>query len=73
LGNACRTQWLFKLVVVMTVLASNVEDRLRGLFRHPVVMVCLLFGGDFCGDILHGAASLKTTLPANKRMRDRLK
>jgi hypothetical protein len=47
LDNACHTQRLFKLVVAVTVLASNAEDRLRCLFQHPVIMVCLLFCGEF--------------------------
>jgi hypothetical protein len=72
LDSACRTQRLFKLAIAVTVLASNAEGRLRGLFRHPVVMVCLFFVGGFCGDILHGAASLKTSPPARKRVQVRL-
>jgi hypothetical protein len=48
LDCACRTQRLLRLAVAVTVLASNAEDRLCGLFRHPAVMVPLLsFDGIF--------------------------
>ena len=46
LDSVCRMQGLLKQAVAVTVLASNAEDRLHGLFRHPAVMVSL-----FCGVI----------------------
>ena len=68
LDRVCCTQQLFKLAIAVTVLASIAEDRLRDLFQHPAVMVSLFLWGDFCGDILHGAVSLKTSPPARKRV-----
>jgi hypothetical protein len=44
MGRVCRAQRLFRLAAVVTVLVSNAEDRLHGIFRHFVVMIVFLRG-----------------------------
>jgi hypothetical protein len=59
LDRTCRAQRRFRLAVAVTVSASNAKVWLRGLFRHLAVMESNFLWGDFRGDVLHGATSLK--------------
>jgi hypothetical protein len=56
---------------VVTVFASNAEDRFCGLFdiRGRIAILNFCFLEDFCGNLLHGSASLKTSPPTRKRVR----
>jgi hypothetical protein len=64
LGDFCaefRTQGRPTLLLAVTSMWSNAEDRRCGLFRH-----CFSFLRGIFACILHGSASLKTSPPGGK-------